>query len=112
MILDDCTVNCPLYSLPQLRTKSYHTCSQTTEAVIIRNYICIDIIHPHDGGQESSMPYPVKSFFNQGGMERITLRLKTFFTLKDSEVEDLFCGALSSSEPKFVLRRLSIQLGI
>ena len=45
------------------------------------------------------MPYSVKGFFEiDEDMVQILLVLEVLFT-QDSEVEDLFCGASSSSEP-------------
>ena len=45
------------------------------------------------------MPYSVKGFFEiNEDMVQILLVLEVLFT-KDSEVEDLFCGASSGSEP-------------
>ena len=45
------------------------------------------------------MPYSVKCFFEiNEDMVQILLMLEVLFT-QDSKVEDLFCGASSSSEP-------------
>ena len=45
------------------------------------------------------MPYSVKGFFEvYEDMVQILLVLEVLFT-QDSEVEDLFCGASSRSEP-------------
>ena len=45
------------------------------------------------------MPYSVKGFFEiNEDMVQILLVLEVLFT-QDSEVEDLFCGASSGSEP-------------
>ena len=45
------------------------------------------------------MPYSVKGFFEiSEDMVQILLMLEVLFT-QDSKVEDLFCGASSSSEP-------------
>ena len=45
------------------------------------------------------MPYSVKGFFEiDEDMVQILLVLEVLFT-QDSEVEDLFCGASSGSEP-------------
>ena len=45
------------------------------------------------------MSYPVKGFFEiSEDMVQILLMLKVLFT-QDSEVEGLFCGASSGSEP-------------
>ena len=45
------------------------------------------------------MPYSVKGFFEiTEDMVQILLVLEVLFT-QNSEVEDLFCGASSSSEP-------------
>ena len=45
------------------------------------------------------MPYSVKGFFEiDEDMVQILLVLEVLFT-QDSEVEDLFCGASSRSEP-------------
>ena len=51
------------------------------------------------------MPYSVKGFFEiNEDMVQILLVLEVLFT-QDSEVEDLFCGASSGSEP---IRSLAI----
>ena len=48
------------------------------------------------------MSYPVKGFLdNNDDMMQILLMLEVFFT-QDSEVEYLFCGASSGSEPGLV----------
>ena len=45
------------------------------------------------------MPYSIKGFFEiNENMAQILLVLEVLFT-QDSEVEDLFCGASSGSEP-------------
>ena len=49
------------------------------------------------------MPYSVKGFFEiDEDMEQILLVLEVLFT-QDSEVEDLFCGASSGSEPSLLI---------
>ena len=49
------------------------------------------------------MPYSVKGFFEiDEDMVQILLVLEVLFT-QDSEVEDLFCGASSGSEPSKVM---------
>ena len=48
------------------------------------------------------MPYSVKGFFEiDEDMVQILLVLEVLFT-QDSEVEDLFCGASSGSEPSLL----------
>ena len=49
------------------------------------------------------MPYSVKGFFEiDEDMVQILLVLEVLFT-QDSEVEDLFCGASSGSEPIYIV---------
>ena len=54
------------------------------------------------------MPYSVKGFFEiDEDMVQILLVLEVLFT-QDSEVEDLFCGASSRSEPSlFVINDMT-----
>ena len=56
------------------------------------------------------MPYSVKGFFEiDEDMVQILLVLEVLFT-QDSEVENLFCGASSSSEPNFSHRILRLKI--
>ena len=53
------------------------------------------------------MPYSVKGFFEiNEDMVQILLVLEVLFT-QDSEVEDLFCGASSGSEPSLFFSNYS-----
>ena len=57
------------------------------------------------------MPYSVKGFFEiDEDMVQILLVLEVFFT-QDSEVEDLFCGASSGSEPSLCFSNYFFRLG-
>ena len=57
------------------------------------------------------MPYSVKGFFEiDEDMVQILLVLEVLFT-QDSEVEDLFCGASSSSEPSLFFSNYFFSLG-
>ena len=57
------------------------------------------------------MPYPVKCFFEIcEDMVQILLMLKVLST-KDSEVEDLFCGASPGSEPNLFFSNNLLSLG-
>ena len=57
------------------------------------------------------MPYSVKGFFEiNEDMVQILLVLEVLFT-QDSEVEDLFCGASSSSEPSLFFSNYFFSLG-
>ena len=56
------------------------------------------------------MPYSVKGFFEiDEDMVQILLVLEVLFT-QDSEVEDLFCGASSRSEPSLFFSNYFISL--
>ena len=58
------------------------------------------------------MPYSVKGFFEiDEDMVQILLVLEALFT-QDSEVEDLFCGASSSSEPSLSSAIISSAWGL
>ena len=57
------------------------------------------------------MPYSVKGFFETNeDMVQILLMLGVLFT-QDSKVEDLFCGASSSSEPSQFFSNYFFSLG-
>ena len=57
------------------------------------------------------MPYSVKGFFEiNEDMVQILLVLEVLFT-QDSEVEDLFCGASSGSEPSLFFSNYFLRLG-
>ena len=57
------------------------------------------------------MPYSVKGFFEiDEDMVQILLVLEVLFT-QDSEVEDLFCGASSGSEPSLFFSNYFFSLG-
>ena len=57
------------------------------------------------------MPYSVKGFFEiDADMVQILLVLEVLFT-QDSEVEDLFCGASSRSEPSLFFSNYFFSLG-
>ena len=57
------------------------------------------------------MPYSVKGFFEiDDDMVQILLVLEVLFT-QDSEVEDLFCGASSRSEPSLFFSNYFFSLG-
>ena len=57
------------------------------------------------------MPYSVKGFFEiDEDMVQILLVLKVLFT-QDFEVEDLFCGASSGSEPSLFFSNYFFSLG-
>ena len=57
------------------------------------------------------MPYSVKGFFEiNEDMLQILLVLEVLFT-QDSEVEDLFCGASSGSEPSLFFSNYFFSLG-
>ena len=57
------------------------------------------------------MPYSVKGFFEiNEDMVQILLVLEVLFT-QDSEVEDLFCGASSGSEPSLYQRSRKLEVG-
>ena len=57
------------------------------------------------------MPYSVKGFFEiNEDMVQILLMLELLFT-QDSEVEDLFCGASSASEPSLFFSNYFFSLG-
>ena len=57
------------------------------------------------------MPYSVKGFFEiNEDMVQILLLLEVLFT-QDSEVEDLFCGASSGSEPRLFFSNYFLSLG-
>ena len=57
------------------------------------------------------MPYSVKGFFEiDEDMVQILLVLEVLFT-QDSEVEDLFCGASSRSEPSLFFSNYFFSLG-
>ena len=57
------------------------------------------------------MPYSVKGFFEiDEDMVQILLVLEVLFT-QDSEAEDLFCGALSGSEPSLFFSNYFFSLG-
>ena len=57
------------------------------------------------------MPYYVKGFFEiNEDMVQILLVLEVLFT-QDSEVEDLFCGASSGSEPSLLFSNYFFSLG-
>ena len=57
------------------------------------------------------MPYSVKGFFEiDEDMVQILLVLEVLFT-QDSEVEDLFCGASSDSEPSLFFSNYFFSLG-
>ena len=54
------------------------------------------------------MPYSVRGFFEiDKDMVQILLILEVLFT-QDSEVEDLFCGASSGSEPSLFFSNYAI----
>ena len=58
------------------------------------------------------MPYSVKDFFEiNEDMVHILLVLEVLFT-QDSEVEDLFCGASSGSEPSLFFTIISSAWGL
>ena len=58
------------------------------------------------------MPYSIKGFFEiNEDMVQILLVLEVLFT-QDSEVEDLFCGASSGSEPSLFLAIISSAWGL
>ena len=58
------------------------------------------------------MPYSVKGFFEiDEDMVQILLVLEVPFT-KDSEVDDLFCGASSGSEPSLFFSNYFFGLGL
>ena len=58
------------------------------------------------------MPYSVKGFFEiDEDMVQILLVLEVLFT-QDSEVEDLFCGASSRSEPSLFISNYFFCLGL
>ena len=58
------------------------------------------------------MPYSVKGFFEiDEDMVQILLVLEVLFT-QDSEVEDLFCGASSRSEPSLFFSLFKITFSI
>ena len=57
------------------------------------------------------MPYSVKGFFEiSEDMVQILLMLEVLFT-QDSEVEDMFCGASSGSEPTLFFSNYFFSLG-
>ena len=57
------------------------------------------------------MPYSAKGFFEiDEDMVQILLVLELLFT-QDSEVEDLFCGASSGSEPSLFFSNYIYSLG-
>ena len=57
------------------------------------------------------MSYSVKGFFEiDEDMVQILLVFEVLFT-QDSEVEDLFCGASSGSEPSLFFRNYFFSLG-
>ena len=57
------------------------------------------------------MPYSDKGFFEiNENMVQILLMLEVLFT-QDSKVEDLFCGASSSSEPSLFFSNYCFSLG-
>ena len=57
------------------------------------------------------MPYSVKGLFEiDEDMVQILLMLEVLFT-QDSEVEDLFCGASSGSEPSLFFSNYFFSLG-
>ena len=57
------------------------------------------------------MPYFLKGFFEiDEDMVQILLVLEVLFT-QDSEVEDLYCGASSGSEPSLFFSNI-FQLGV
>ena len=57
------------------------------------------------------MPYSVKGFFEiNEDMVQILLMLEVLFT-QDFKVEDLFCGASSSSEPSLFFSKYFLSLG-
>ena len=58
------------------------------------------------------MPYSVKGFFeiDEDKVQMILLVLEVLFT-HDSEVEDLFCGASSGSEPSLFFSNYFFSLG-
>ena len=57
------------------------------------------------------MPYSVKSFFEiNEEMVQILLVLEVLFT-QDFEVEDMFCGASSGSEPSLFFSNYFFSLG-
>ena len=57
------------------------------------------------------MPYPVTCFFEiYEDMVQILPTLKLLFT-QDSEVEDLICGASSSSEPSLFFSNYPFSFG-
>ena len=57
------------------------------------------------------MPYSVEGFFEiDVDMVQILLVLEVLFT-QDSEVEDLFCGASSGSEPSLFFSNYLFSLG-
>ena len=57
------------------------------------------------------MPYSVKGFFETSeDMVQILLVLEVLFT-RDAEVEDLFCGASSGSEPSLFFSNYFFSLG-
>ena len=56
------------------------------------------------------MPYSVKGFFKiNEDMVQILLMLEVLFT-QNSKVEDLFCGASSSSEPSLIFSNYFLSL--
>ena len=58
------------------------------------------------------MPYSVKGFFEiDEDMVQILLVLEVLFT-QDSEVEDLFCGASSRSEPSLFFSNYFFSWGL
>ena len=58
------------------------------------------------------MSYSVKGFFEiDEDMVQILLVLEVLFT-QDSEVEDLFCGASSRSEPSLFFSNYFFSLGL
>ena len=57
------------------------------------------------------MPYSVKDFFEINlDMLQILLMVEVLFT-QDSQVEDLFCGALFNSEPSLFFRNYFFSFG-
>ena len=74
------------------------TCSLVVELLNGANKIRTNIVLPH-GGPLGCKPYSVKGFSEiNEDMVQILLMLAVLFT-QDSNVEDLFCGASSGSEP-------------
>ena len=58
------------------------------------------------------MPYSVKGYFEiDEDMVQTLLVLEVLFT-QDSEVEDLFCGASSGSEPSLFFSNYFFSLGV